>query len=79
MLNINEIKEKLTEVLFENGVELNGSGKIDVDSLTFVSVVIAIEEAFGVTIPDEAFFDNIQDINILSKVLLDQIEPRENK
>ena len=78
MSSIIEIKDKLLQILFENGIELNNN-EIEVDSLAFVSIIIAIEEAFVISIPDEAFFENIKDINVLAELLFNQINLRGEK
>lgn len=78
MASIIEIKDKLLQILFENGIELNNN-EIEVDSLAFVSIIIAIEEAFVISIPDEAFFENIKDINVLAELLFNQINLRGEK
>ena len=49
-----EIKDKIQEIMDENGVEYE-DGKIitELESIQFVSVMIALEDSFNITFPDE--------------------------
>lgn len=49
-----DIKEKILEIMDENGVEYE-DGKLvtDLESLQFVSIMIALEDCFEITFPDD--------------------------
>lgn len=50
----NEIKEKVIEIVEENGIEIDNSGSFDnIDSLKFISTLVSIEQVFNIEIPDE--------------------------
>lgn len=74
MNDINEIQEKIIGIVNENienfetkpdlyEVDLHASG---MDSIIFIRIVVALEEAFSIEIPDE--FLLITEMNTISKI-----------
>lgn len=66
-MNINEI---LTRIFDEKGVYLSENDfteELVMDSITFISIVVAIEESFNIMIPDEYLL--IDRMNSFEKVL----------
>lgn len=51
----NNIINKTNQVLDENGIYLSGNLDVDldIDSLTYMSVLVGIEEAFKINIPEK--------------------------
>ena len=57
-----EIKEKLQEVFADNGLEIfdgEDDFQLEMDSLRFIAIVVAIENAFSIEVPDEYLSDRI--------------------
>jgi phosphopantetheine attachment domain protein len=66
-----EIRDKIYELLDEVGaVEIDGDGNkvliSDMDSIQLISLVVEIEECFGIEIPDEylvtEFFESVEHV-----------------
>lgn len=53
MMMDNLIIEKMNQILDENGIYLNEdvSSDIEVDSLTYMSIIVGIEDMFKISIP----------------------------
>lgn len=80
------IKEDVVKMLENNGVVVNmeedGDAILDIaaiDSITFISFIVDIENTFGVTIPDEMLsLTIIQSLNgfvsVLSELLMEKCE-----
>lgn len=50
-------REKIEMILAENGISINKTGTlIDVDSISFISAIVSIEEEFDIEIPDEYLY-----------------------
>ena len=48
------IHEELIVILDELGIVIGENGElIDVDSITFITMIIRIEESFGISFPDD--------------------------
>ena len=48
------VKQRVIKVFEEEGVDfLNREARVGIDSLTFITLIVAIEKEFGVEIPDE--------------------------
>lgn len=82
MLSRQEITDKIYELLDEVGaVEINeGGNKVlisDMDSIQLISLVVEIEECFGIGIPDEylvtEFFENVEHvIDVVQQLMNEQ-------
>ena len=49
---MNDIKEKLMGCLDKNGIDLNNNSS-EIDSISFITAVVDIEQEFGIELPDE--------------------------
>lgn len=77
-----EIRDKIYELLDEVGaVEIDGDGNkvliSDMDSIQLISLVVEIEECFGIEIPDEylvtEFFESVEHvIDIVQQLMNEQ-------
>lgn len=82
MLNRQEIKDKLYKLLDEVGaVEVDEDGNRtlfgDMDSIQLISLIVEIEECFGIEIPDEylvtEFFENEEHIiDVIEQLMKDK-------
>lgn len=72
---MNEVKLKIdtiiVNILGENGIYLSSISDISllelgIDSILFITLVIEIEEEFGINIPDE--YMNLEDLSSLDKI-----------
>ena len=72
---MNEVKFKIdtviVNILGENGIYLSSISDISllelgIDSILFITLVIEIEEEFGINIPDE--YMNLEDLSSLDKI-----------
>lgn len=82
MLNRQEITEKLYGLLDEVGaVEINADGNkvliSDMDSIQLISLIVEIEECFGIEIPDEylvtEFFESEEHvIDVIQQLMNEQ-------
>lgn len=80
-MNANEIKYILVDMLqtvFLHKVNKDVLEYIDfiddlgMDSITFISVVVEIENAFGITVPDNAMsMDNFRNIDAIIRIIED--------
>lgn len=54
-MNSNDIKDIMIKILDENGIYLceDISSELEVDSLTYMSIIVGIEEAFNIVIPEK--------------------------
>ena len=56
MINKTNIEERLNRIISENGNDIasnNINEKLDIDSITFVSLIVEIENEFDIEIPDD--------------------------
>ena len=59
-----ERKERILRCLEENGVTVNSQGNLmEVNSLSFISTIVDIEQEFDIEIPDEYLL-----VNVLSNI-----------
>lgn len=82
MFSRQEIRDKIYELLDEVGaVEIDGDGNkvliSDMDSIQLISLVVEIEECFGIEIPDEylvtEFFESVEHvIDIVQQLMNEQ-------
>lgn len=80
-MNANEIKYILVDMLqtvFLHKVNKDVLEYIDfiddlgMDSITFISVVVEIENAFGITVPDNAMsMDNFRNVDAIIRIIED--------
>lgn len=64
-------RNKLIELLKENGVYVDGEDEaLELDSLTYVTVIVDIENEFGISYPEQFM---IEEINITLGELEDTI------
>lgn len=80
-MNANEIKYILVDMLqtvFLHKVNKDVLEYIDfiddlgMDSITFISVVVEIENAFGITVPDNAMsMDNFRNVDAIIRIIKD--------
>ena len=79
-----EIKEKLITLcaeIFENsGVDTDLLEYVDfeddlgMDSLTFITLLVEVEAAFGITIPDDLLLmDNFKNMGDVIQIVVDQL------
>lgn len=53
-MNKEYIKEKLTSIMSQNGLcLLNEEELLEIDSVQFITIILDIEEAFQIEIPDD--------------------------
>lgn len=51
---MNKIRESIIEIFDENGINIyEDEESIELDSLMYISIIVAIEEKFQVEVPDE--------------------------
>lgn len=79
MITKNKVEAQLREVFSENGLEIfdgEEACQFEMDSLRFIAIIVAIEDAFSVEVPDEYLsnelltsFDDFSDMimNIIKK------------
>ena len=82
MFSRQEVRDKIYELLDEVGaVEIDGDGNkvliSDMDSIQLISLVVEIEECFGIEIPDEylvtEFFESVEHvIDIVQQLMNEQ-------
>ena len=48
-----QYQELLTEVFLNNGITAELNEQLDLDSLQFISLIVEIEETFGINFPDD--------------------------
>lgn len=70
------IKEELRDILNEYGIAVTDNGKIDgIDSITFVSLIVELEEVYNINFPDELLMlEAIRDIDNLATIIEQQME-----
>ena len=70
------IKEELRDILNEYGIAVADNGKIDgIDSITFVSLIVKLEEVYNIIFPDELLMlESIRDIDNLATIIEQQVE-----
>lgn len=70
------IKNELLNIITDLGIVVDENETIqDIDSLTFVSLVVKIEEKFNITFPDEfLLLDMVKDISNLVIIIEQQLE-----
>lgn len=84
-MNQDKIKEKLitlcTEIFKDSNVDTDLLEYVDftddlgMDSITFITLIVEIEEKFKITIPDDLLLmDHFKNINDVVKVIVDLIE-----
>ena len=61
------IKDTIIKILEENGIEIDDDGVLlYVDSLSFISTIVDIEQKFNIEFPDEFLeigkFDTVEDL-----------------
>ena len=61
------IKDTIVKILEENGIEIEDDGVLlYVDSLSFISTIVDIEQKFNIEFPDEFLeigkFDTVEDL-----------------
>ena len=74
------IKEELLEILDEYEITVQEDGHMDeVDSLSFVSLIIKLEEKYKIAFPDEILIlESVKDINNLS-IIIEQLIGNQNE
>ena len=81
MFSRQEIRDKIYELLDEVGaVEIDGDGNkvliSDMDSIQLISLVVEIEECFGIEIPDEylvtEFFESVEHVIDIVQQLMNE-------
>ena len=70
------IRDVLLELITDLGIEVDENGKIcDIDSITFVSLIVRIEETFNIIFPDEfLLIEMVGDIRCLVTVIEQQLD-----
>lgn len=73
MKNYADVFFRLKEILNENGVDVvDENSRIEVDSLTIVSIIVSIEEIFQVSFPDSFFSSGaVLSMQLLAEMILD--------
>lgn len=64
--------QKLIEVLQQNGIFVNDDGSCDLeglDSITYISLIIDVENAFGITIPEDYLSNPPQNLNDFIQII----------
>jgi acyl carrier protein len=66
------IEERIRECIENNGVLINDDGTFEeIDSLRFVSTIVALEEEFDIEIPDEYLtFDTMSSLENIKTIVL---------
>jgi len=73
---MNDDKEKLINCLEESGIIVDEDGTLpDMESIMFITMVLSIEEQFGIEFPDDylntTYFGSVDDILNFIKVMRD--------
>ena len=65
------IKESINKMLEENGIELDEQGVLtNVDSISFISTIVSIEQEFDIEFPDEyLLLSSLSSINDIVRVV----------
>lgn len=69
------IHEELTVILDELGIFVGEAGEfVDIDSLTYITMIIRIEETFGIAFPDDLLSNSVtNNIKNLETIILNII------
>ena len=71
-----EVKDILLEIITDLGIEVDENEKIrDINSITFVSLIVRIEETFDIIFPDEyLLLDRVSEVHSLVTIIEQQLE-----
>lgn len=86
-MNRDEIKEKLialcAEIFKDSNVDTDLLEYVDfaddlgMDSITFITLIVEIEAAFDITVPDDLLMmDNFKNMDDIIKVVTEQLYPK---
>ena len=70
-----KVNDDLYRILNEYGVTITESGQLeDIDSITFITLIVKLEEVYKITFPDEILMlDSLKNIETLSTIIEQQI------
>ena len=79
---MNEVIQRLENIITACGVDFDDDRNIDIrniDSVTFISVIVEIENEFCITFPDEYLsVDSLSSLNILFIMIKQETEKEQN-
>ena len=89
-MNRDEIKEKLialcAEIFKDSNVDtdlleyVDFADNLGMDSITFITLIVEIEAAFDITVPDDLLLmDNFKNIDDVIKVVAEQLPPKNDR
>lgn len=66
-----QIKEKIIEIIEENGIEIQKDGTLEhFNSIEFVSMLVSVEQTFNIEIPDAFLIsDHILDVESITAIV----------
>lgn len=79
MYTIEEIREKLVEILENGGIDLYAdeyTEPLEIDSLQFITLIVQIEEMFDILVDEEMLTVENLSINILAENIADVLKNR---
>ena len=75
-----DVREKLDELFSSLNIIVDENGNMDqIDSISFISLIVGIEEEFGIEVPDEFLnYVTVQDISGLQMLVENLIKHKTN-
>jgi acyl carrier protein len=74
-----DIRKKVEEIIYSVGMEVKEDLSDQLDSLSFVTIIVEIEQAFGIEVPDDRLdfteLNTISGFTSLVQQLLNQENP----
>lgn len=89
-MNKNDIKEKLIEICVKifQGQDVDTDlieyvdfvDDLGIDSISFITLVVEVEEAFGIVIPDDLMLmENLKNVDQIIHIIYDQLTCNSNE
>jgi len=78
-VKMTDIRKKVEEIIYSVGMEVKEDLSDQLDSLSFVTIIVEIEQAFGIEVPDDRLdfteLNTISGFTSLVQQLLNQENP----
>lgn len=78
-MKMTDIRKKVEEIIYSVGMEVKEDLSDQLDSLSFVTIIVEIEQAFGIEVPDDRLdfteLNTISGFTSLVQQLLNQENP----
>ena len=72
--------DEIRELALQQGIHIEDDNMIDVNSFQYVSLMIDIEEKYGIIMPDAVFSEGVMSIEQLAELVVSlEKAKRENK